>query len=71
MREAINMVKQLTPILFQENNRRQAELALSSDETPVGCVFVHNGEIIGQGMNDTNRSMNVCLCWKFPIKNIF
>lgn len=38
----------------------QAELALASDETPVGCVFVNNGEIIGRGMNDTNKSMNVC-----------
>ncbi|KZF22700.1 cytidine deaminase-like protein [Xylona heveae TC161] len=35
-----------------------AELAISNDETPVGCVFVHNGEIIGRGMNDTNRSLN-------------
>ena len=30
-----------------------------SDETPVGCVFVHNGQIIARGMNDTNRSLNV------------
>ncbi|KAL2038712.1 hypothetical protein N7G274_008470 [Stereocaulon virgatum] len=35
-----------------------AEQALASDEVPVGCVFVHNGEIIGKGMNDTNRSLN-------------
>ncbi|KAB8339012.1 hypothetical protein FH972_021951 [Carpinus fangiana] len=44
MREAINM----------------AETALRTDETPVGCVFVHSatGTIIGRGMNDTNRSMN-------------
>ena len=41
-------------------NRMQAELALGSDETPVGCVFVNNGEIIGRGMNDTNKSLNVC-----------
>ena len=37
----------------------QAEYALNHDETPVGCVFVRNGEIIGRGMNDTNRSLNV------------
>ena len=37
----------------------QAELALKSDETPVGCVFVHKGQIIARGMNDTNRSLNV------------
>ncbi|TKA79004.1 hypothetical protein B0A49_02265 [Cryomyces minteri] len=34
------------------------ELALRSDETPVGCVFVHDGKIIGRGMNDTNRSLS-------------
>lgn len=30
-------------------------------ETPVGCVLVHEGKIIGAGMNDTNRSMNVSI----------
>lgn len=30
------------------------------DETPVGCVFVHNDKIIGRGINDTNKSLNVC-----------
>ncbi|KIW08168.1 uncharacterized protein PV09_01099 [Verruconis gallopava] len=35
-----------------------AEHALAVDETPVGCVFVHNGVVIGRGMNDTNKSMN-------------
>lgn len=43
MRQAINM----------------AELALASDETPVGCVFVHQGEVIGRGINGTNASLNV------------
>lgn len=37
----------------------QAERALASDETPVGCVFVRDGEVVGRGMNDTNRSLNV------------
>ena len=37
----------------------QAELALESDETPVGCVFVYRGNIIARGMNATNRLMNV------------
>ena len=41
-------------------NDPQAERALASDEVPVGCVFVHQDEIIGRGMNDTNRSLNVC-----------
>lgn len=45
----------------QENMRAaldMAEQALASDEVPVGCVFVHEGQIIGRGMNDTNRSLN-------------
>lgn len=44
----------------------QAELALKSDETPVGCVFVHDGKVIARGMNGTNISMNVrlhCPLW--------
>lgn len=38
----------------------QAERALATNEVPVGCVLVHEGEIVGSGMNDTNRSLNVC-----------
>ncbi|CAD0021311.1 unnamed protein product [Aureobasidium pullulans] len=34
-------------------------LALASDETPVGCVFVHDGKVIAQGMNGTNVTMNI------------
>ncbi|KAF2457854.1 cytidine deaminase-like protein [Lineolata rhizophorae] len=37
---------------------KMAEGALRSDETPVGCVFVRDGKIIGRGMNDTNKSLN-------------
>ncbi|KAL2372297.1 hypothetical protein RJZ57_003239 [Blastomyces gilchristii] len=36
----------------------KGEEALASGETPVGCVLVHNDEVIGSGMNDTNKSMN-------------
>jgi tRNA-specific adenosine deaminase 2 len=36
----------------------QATLALNTSETPVGCIFVHEGEIIGRGMNATNRTCN-------------
>lgn len=43
---------------FMREAIKMGELALQSDETPVGCVFVHKGEIIGRGMNDTNKSMN-------------
>ena len=34
-------------------------MALKSDETPVGCVFVHDGKVIARGMNGTNITMNV------------
>lgn len=48
---------------YHEGFMRQAidmaELALASDETPVGCVFVHDGKIIGRGINGTNASLNV------------
>jgi tRNA-specific adenosine deaminase 2 len=68
MREAIKMVKIFSPQCVLPNlylrsqvtcaNVNQAELALATDETPVGCVFVHEGQIIGRGMNATNRTMN-------------
>jgi hypothetical protein len=69
MREAINMVR-LFPTKHRSafpmrtnsehaNSSIQAELALASDETPVGCVFVHDGKVIAQGMNGTNVTMNV------------
>lgn len=35
-----------------------AKLALRTNETPVGCVIVHNGEIIARGMNATNVTRN-------------
>ncbi|KAF2398344.1 cytidine deaminase-like protein [Trichodelitschia bisporula] len=43
---------------FMREAIKMAELALATDETPVGCVFVHDGTVIGRGMNDTNRSLN-------------
>ena len=46
---------------FMRKAIEMAELALASDETPVGCVFVHKEEIIGRGINGTNASLNV---WK-------
>ena len=35
-----------------------AEKALELGETPVGCVIVYGGEVVGSGMNDTNKSLN-------------
>ncbi|SMQ47282.1 unnamed protein product [Zymoseptoria tritici ST99CH_3D7] len=43
---------------FMRKAIEMAEFALASDETPVGCVFVHNGEVIGRGINGTNASLN-------------
>ncbi|KAJ5464679.1 tRNA-specific adenosine deaminase subunit tad2 [Penicillium daleae] len=37
---------------------KMGETALEHGETPVGCVLVYDGKIVGRGMNDTNRSMN-------------
>lgn len=34
-----------------------AQRAYDADEVPVGCVYVHNGEILATGMNETNRSL--------------
>jgi len=39
-------------------NETQGELALQTNEVPVGCVFVHSNKIIGRGMNATNRTCN-------------
>lgn len=36
----------------------QAKKALESAEVPVGCVFVNNGKVIGEGHNFTNNSKN-------------
>ncbi|KNG49560.1 trna-specific adenosine deaminase subunit tad2 [Stemphylium lycopersici] len=43
---------------FMREAIAMAELALTSDETPVGCVFVKDGDVIGRGMNETNRTLN-------------
>lgn len=44
---------------FMRKAIEMAEMALASDETPVGCVFVREGEVIGRGINGTNASLNV------------
>ena len=33
---------------------RQAKKAYKLDETPIGCVIVHDGRIIGRGYNRRN-----------------
>jgi tRNA-specific adenosine deaminase 2 len=47
-----------THLSFMQQALRVAETALAEGETPVGCVLVHTGKVVGRGMNDTNRSLN-------------
>lgn len=42
-----------------DNTGYQAEKALQCNETPVGCVFVSDKEILATGFNATNESLNV------------
>lgn len=50
---------------FMRKAIEMAQLALDSDETPVGCVFVRDGEVIGRGINGTNASLNVSMGFLF------
>ncbi|KAK0723670.1 hypothetical protein B0T21DRAFT_453303 [Apiosordaria backusii] len=43
---------------FMRDALDMARLALRTNETPVGCVLVHNGRVIARGMNATNVSRN-------------
>ncbi|KAM0558626.1 hypothetical protein ACHAO7_000865 [Fusarium culmorum] len=43
---------------FTEAALDMARLALQTNETPVGCVLVHDGRIIARGMNATNVTRN-------------
>ena len=44
---------------FMREALTEANVALNSEEIPVGCVFVSNeGEVIGRGANKTNKTRN-------------
>ncbi|KAK7731095.1 tRNA(adenine34) deaminase [Cytospora paraplurivora] len=43
---------------FMNQALDMARLALKTNETPVGCVLVHNGRVIARGMNATNVTRN-------------
>jgi len=43
---------------FMREALAMAEFALKNNETPVGCIFVYNNNIIGRGINATNRTYN-------------
>ena len=65
MREALKLVINTRPPCLHESATfrililYKAESALAEYETPVGCVFVFDGKMIGKGKNGTNRSLNV------------
>jgi tRNA(Arg) A34 adenosine deaminase TadA len=40
----------------------QGENALARGEVPVGCVFVHGGEVIARAGNRTNELFNARRC---------
>ncbi|KAJ1968718.1 tRNA(adenine34) deaminase [Dimargaris xerosporica] len=43
---------------FMAQALAQAEEAYDAGEVPVGCVFVHNGTVIGRGRNRPNETRN-------------
>ncbi|KAL5598352.1 uncharacterized protein BROUX77_006186 [Berkeleyomyces rouxiae] len=43
---------------FTQAALEMARLALRTNETPVGCVLVHDGKVIAKGMNATNVTRN-------------
>ncbi|KAL1863965.1 tRNA(adenine34) deaminase [Diaporthe australafricana] len=43
---------------FMDQALDMARLALKTNETPVGCVLVHNRRVIARGMNATNVTRN-------------
>ncbi|TEA06067.1 tRNA-specific adenosine deaminase TAD2 [Colletotrichum sidae] len=43
---------------FMDQALDMARLALKTNETPVGCVLVHNGSVVARGMNATNVTRN-------------
>ncbi|GAA5937442.1 tRNA(adenine34) deaminase [Sporobolomyces koalae] len=50
---------------FMDAAVAMAEEAFSAAEIPVGCVFVHDGQIIAQGRNRTNEGKNATLHAEF------
>ncbi|KAI1370741.1 cytidine deaminase-like protein [Hypoxylon crocopeplum] len=45
-------------LTFMREALAMGDLALSTNETPVGCVLVYRGRIIAKGMNATNNTRN-------------
>ena len=47
-----------TDARFMREALKQAKKAWALDETPIGCVIVHEGRIIGRGYNRRNTDKN-------------
>ncbi|KAI8966368.1 cytidine deaminase-like protein [Daldinia sp. FL1419] len=45
-------------LFFMREALAMGNLALNTNETPVGCVLVHKGKVIAKGMNATNVTRN-------------
>ena len=43
---------------FMKEAIRQAKKAYAMEETPIGCVLVHEGKIIARGYNKRNKKKN-------------
>ena len=46
---------ELTPDFFMKQALKQAELAFSEDEVPIGALIVANNQIIGRGHNQVEK----------------
>ncbi|KAI1392196.1 cytidine deaminase-like protein [Hypoxylon trugodes] len=51
-------VERANHLKFMREALAMGNLALNTNETPVGCVLVHHGRIIAKGMNATNVTRN-------------
>ena len=52
--EEIVLSTEQTDIKFMKEAIRQAKKAYKLDETPIGCVIVHEGKVIARGYNRRN-----------------
>lgn len=51
-------VQKRTDEKYMRQALRQAKKAYDLDETPIGCVIVHEGKVIGRGYNRRNTDKN-------------
>ncbi|KAK5999040.1 tRNA-specific adenosine deaminase TAD2 [Cladobotryum mycophilum] len=56
--DPVIMAERAKHLGFIDEALDMARLALKTNETPVGCVLVHDGQVIARGMNATNVTRN-------------